>query len=103
MTRLAESALTLHLEIALASASPSLLGELAGTDRVRRIVAIGDIARHLTERLRCFDINYPETGERLESQPALFPDDLGRSHSDWPSSSGFVSSVGEMATGDEGT
>ncbi|WP_458733088.1 hypothetical protein [Sphingobium xenophagum] len=77
MTRLDESTLSLHLEVALATASPGLLGELVGTDRVRRIVAIGDIARHLTERLRCFDITYPETGERLESQPVLFAGDLG--------------------------
>lgn len=77
MSRLDESALSLHLEVALASASPSLLGELTGTDRVRRIVAVGDVARHLTERLRCFDISYPETGERLEAQPVLFAGDLG--------------------------
>ena len=77
MTRLDESTLSLHLEVALASASPSLRSELVGTDRVRRRVAIGDDARHLTERLRRFDITSPEIGERLESQPMLFAGDLG--------------------------
>lgn len=77
MARLDESALSLHLEVALAGATPLLLDELADLNRVRRMVAIGDIARHLAERLRCFDISYPETGERLEPHPTLFPDDLG--------------------------
>ena len=76
-TRLDESALSLHLEVALAGASPNLLGELVGADRVRRMVAIGVVARHLAKRLRCFDISYPETDERLEPQPTLFADDLG--------------------------
>jgi hypothetical protein len=77
MTRFDEATLSLHLEVALASTSPRLLGELAGSDRVCRLAAIGDVARHLAERLRCFDICYPETGKSLEPQPTLFPDDLG--------------------------
>ncbi len=77
MNRLDESTLSLHLEVALASAAPRVLGDLVGTDRVRRMVAIGDVARHLTARLRCFDITYPETAERLDSQPVLFAGDLG--------------------------
>lgn len=84
MTRLDESTLSLHLEVALAGASPNILGKLADSDRIRRMVAIGEIARLLANRLRCFDISYPETRARLEPQPTLFPDDLGADHADEP-------------------
>jgi hypothetical protein len=77
MTRLDESALSIHLEVALAGAAPELLGDLVHPDRSRRAVAAGDVARHLAGRLRCFDVCYSETGARLEAQPSLFPDDLG--------------------------
>lgn len=73
MSRLDESALSLHLEVALTTAAPELLGSLADPDR-RGLAA--DIAQHLTERLRCFDILYAETGAP-QREPSLFPDDLG--------------------------
>lgn len=77
MTRLDEESLSLHLEVALAGAAPELLGDLADADRRRRSIAVADIARHLAERLRCFDIRCEETGTRFQSHPSLFPDYLG--------------------------
>lgn len=76
MTRIDEESLSLHLEVALAGAAPELLGDLADADRRRRSIAVADVARHLAERLRCFDIWCEEAGTRLQSQPSLFPDDL---------------------------
>lgn len=76
MTRIDQESLSLHLEVALAGAAPELLGDLADADRHRRSVAVADVARHLAERLRCFDIRCEEAGTRLQSQPSLFPDDL---------------------------
>lgn len=77
MSRLDETALSLHLEVALATAAPELLGGLADPDRRRRTIAAADVARLLTERLRCFDVLHAETGARLDAQPSLFPEDLG--------------------------
>lgn len=77
MSRLDESALSFHLEVALSGAAPELLDGLTHPDRNRRSIAAADVARHLAGRLRCFDICYPETGGRLEAQPVLFPEDLG--------------------------
>jgi hypothetical protein len=77
MNRLDDETLSLHLEVALAGAAPDLLGDLANPDRRRRSTAVADVARHLAERLRCFDIRSEETGAYLQAQPSLFPQDLG--------------------------
>lgn len=77
MTRLEEESLSLHLEVALAGASPMLLDGLTDPDRRRRSNAAANIARHLAERLRCFDIRCEETGWHNDAHPPLFPDDLG--------------------------
>lgn len=77
MTRLDENTLSLHLEVALAVAAPGLLDDLAHSDSHRRREAVADVARHLAERLRCFDIRDVESGARLAAHPSLFPDDLG--------------------------
>jgi len=77
ITRLDEESLSLHLEVALAGAAPELLGNLADADRRRRSIAVADIARHLAERLRCFDIRCEEAGTSLRDQPSLFSHDLG--------------------------
>lgn len=75
--RVDDHALTLHLEVALATAAPSLLDGLGDSDRWRRQLAIGEIARQLVERLKCFDISSVDAGMRAEPQPSLFPQDLG--------------------------
>lgn len=75
--RIDEDTLSLHLEVALTGAAPSLLEGLTHTDRYRRDAAATDVARHLAERLRCFDIHCAEAPMRTMSHPSLFPDDLG--------------------------
>lgn len=76
MHRVSDEILSTHLEVAIATAAPSLLEGLADADRLRRHVAIGDISRHLVERLRCFDILSDAPPGRREDQPELFAVDL---------------------------
>lgn len=75
MTRLNEHSLALHLEVALAGASPALLDGLTAADRRQRNAAAADMARHLAERLRCFDIR-DEDASIHHRHPSLFPEDL---------------------------
>jgi hypothetical protein len=77
MTRVDDSTLSLHLEVALATAAPSVLDALADPDRRRRHAAVGEIARQLVERLRCFDIRSDREGDGRGRHPTLFPNDLG--------------------------
>lgn len=77
MTRIDDDALSLHLEVALAGAAPDLLEGLADSDRYRRSAAAADVARHLAERLRCFEFRCEEAGARIAAQPTLFPEDVG--------------------------
>lgn len=76
MTRIDDDALSLHLEVALTGAAPALLNGLASPDWRRRQAATADVARHLAERLRCFEIRCEEEAMRSRSQPSLFPQDL---------------------------
>lgn len=75
--RIDEDTLSLHLEVALTGAAPSLLEGLVHPDRYRCGAAATDVARHLAERLRCFDIRCAEAPMCTLSHPSLFPDDLG--------------------------
>lgn len=77
MIRVDENILALHLEVALCSAAPSLLDKLATCDGRRRHAAAAEMARHLAERLRCFEFRSEEGGRLSKAQAALFPDDLG--------------------------
>jgi hypothetical protein len=77
MTRIDEDALSIRLEVALAGATPSLLDDLTNPDRYRRNVAVTTVARHLAERLRCFDIRSEEAEGYAHAHPSLFPQDLG--------------------------
>lgn len=77
MTRIDEDALSLHLEVALSGAAPAMLDGLADPDRRRRHVAVAGLARHLMQRLRCFDIESADQAMRPDRQPSLFPPDLG--------------------------
>jgi hypothetical protein len=77
MTRIDEDTLSLHLEVALAGVAPGLLDGLADPDRRRRNGAVTDLARHLTERLRCFDIQSAEQTAHPAGHPSLFPRDIG--------------------------
>lgn len=75
MARVDDDTLSLHLEVALATAPPSLLDGLSDPDRRRRHTAVGEIARQLVERLRCFDIQAEQA--RMSRHPSLFPPDMG--------------------------
>ncbi len=75
MTRIDEDSLSLHLEVALAGVAPALLGALAAPERHRRRMAPADLARHLTERLRCFAVLSEEPLATIVGQSALFPED----------------------------
>lgn len=77
MTRLDEESLSLHLEVALAGAAPELLKGLADSDHYRRSAAASDVARHLAERLRCFEFLCEEGSARPQAHPTLFPEDVG--------------------------
>ena len=76
MSRLDDDMLALHLEVALATASPALIDGLANSDRRRRHMAIGEIARQLVDRLRGFEVRDEESRVRLSGQPLLFPSDM---------------------------
>jgi len=73
MTRVDDDTLSLHLEVGLATASPSLLNDLAEGDWRQRQAAVGEIARQLVDRLRCFDIQSDFREDRISSRPMLFP------------------------------
>lgn len=77
MSRVADNILALHIEVVLATAPPSLLDGLADGDGRRRHAAIGEIARELVERLRCFDILSEDATFARNEHPTLFPRDLG--------------------------
>lgn len=77
MTRVDDETLSLHLEVALATAPPSLLDDLADTDWRRRHAAAGEIARQLVDRLRCFEIQTDQGDARSMGQQSLFPADMG--------------------------
>jgi len=77
MTRIDDDTLSLHLQVSLSSAAPALLDALADPDRCRRHAAVADLARHLAERLRCFDICDEDAIMRSAHHPSLFPRDIG--------------------------
>lgn len=77
MFRIDDDILSLHLEVSLAGAAPDLLGGLTDCDGRRRHAAVTELARHLTERLRCFDIRSDDAGLRVSGHPSLFPRDIG--------------------------
>jgi hypothetical protein len=76
MTRIDDDTLSLHLEVALSGAAPAMLDGLADADRRRRHVAVADLARHLTERLRCFDIQSADSAAGTAHQLSLFASNL---------------------------
>ena len=77
MTRIDDDTLSLHLEVSLSGVAPALLDGLADPDRSRRHAAVTDLARHLAQRLRCFDIQGEDAIMRPACQPSLFPRDIG--------------------------
>lgn len=77
MFRVDDETLAVHLEVALATAPPSLLDRLGDSDGHRRNVAVGKIARQLVDRLRCFDILSEDAAFSHNEHPTLFPQDLG--------------------------
>ena len=77
MTRVDDDTLSLHLEVALFTAAPSLLGGLTDSDRRRRHAAVGEIVRQLVDRLQCFDIRAERDEICVSGQRLLFPTDMG--------------------------
>lgn len=76
MTRIDDETLAFHLEVALATTAPPVLDRLGDPDRQRRSAAIGEIARQLVERLRCFDIRTEQRDRLMSLHPTLFPSDM---------------------------
>ncbi|MGV7120364.1 hypothetical protein [Sphingopyxis sp. 550A] len=77
MSRVDDETLSLHLEVALSTAPPALLDGLTDSDRRRRHAAVGQIARQLVDRLRCFEIRSDDDAGPVGAQACLFPNDLG--------------------------
>lgn len=77
MSRVDDETLSLHLEVALAITPPALLDGLTDSDRCRRHAAVGQIARQLVDRLRCFEIRSDDDSGPVDAQACLFPNDLG--------------------------
>ncbi|WP_148276583.1 hypothetical protein [Sphingobium sp. SYK-6] len=76
MTRVDDDMLSLHLEMALCSAVPSLLDSLTDSDGRRRHAAVGEIVRQLLERLHFFDIRAERDETGVSGQLLLFPPDM---------------------------
>jgi len=74
LSRVDDDTLSLHLEVALCTAAPSILDGLGDPDRRRREAAVGEIVRQLVERLRCFDIRSAGATTRSAAQACLFHD-----------------------------
>jgi len=72
MTRLDQSTLAHHFEVALAGASSNLLVDLQHSDRYRRSAAASTLSHYLADRMRCFEI----VGEDpvVPDHPSLFAD-----------------------------
>lgn len=74
MERIDPDALATHLEVALTCTPADALSDLQASDGGRRRKATEAIARHLAERLSCFDFVF-ERGARVASlHPSLFPE-----------------------------
>ncbi|XHS00678.1 hypothetical protein ACFB49_22770 [Sphingomonas sp. DBB INV C78] len=78
MARLDEQSLALHFEVALTTAAPQIVAELAQPDRYRRLAAVATLAHLLAERMNGFEVIPAEGPSRDEPMP-LFPD-LGSVH-----------------------
>ena len=68
--RVADSELSLALEVALAGAPTFMIDDLQHRDRVRRSAAFAALAGHLAARMRCYDIRAEEP--RPVGHPSLF-------------------------------
>ena len=73
LSRVDDDTLSLHLEVAIATAAPSVLDGLGDPDRRRREAAVGEIVRQLVDRLRCFDIRTEQENAPFH-HPSLFSD-----------------------------
>ena len=58
--RIADSELSLTLEVALTGAPAFMIADLQHGDRVRRSAAFAALAGHLAARMRCYDIRAEE-------------------------------------------
>lgn len=75
MPRITPDSLTVHIELALASAPVETLAALCAVDRRHRSTATASLANHVAARLGCFDVRF-ESDTMPVPQAGLFPDDL---------------------------
>ncbi len=72
MTRIDPDALAIHLEVALSCAPVDTLAALQDTDGQRRRRATYTLAKHLADRLGCFEITVDGLGDDVGKQASLF-------------------------------
>lgn len=63
MARIDSDTLALHLEVALTCAPPDTLNALQDTDSSRRRRAAFTLARHLADRMGCFEVTEGDLGD----------------------------------------
>ena len=72
MPRIDSQALAHHIEVALTVTPSTVLSDLQGSDGKLRLDATARLARHLADRLDCFDIGFAEWQPPVADQPSLF-------------------------------
>lgn len=72
MSRIDSEALAHHIEVALAVTPSIVRTALQERDDAVRRAATSRLARHLAERLDCFDIEFAEWQAPAADQPSLF-------------------------------
>lgn len=72
MTRINSAALAHHIEVALTVTPDEVLVDLQGGDGAVRRAATSELARHLADRLDCFDIEFAEWQLPVADQPSHF-------------------------------
>lgn len=72
MSRIDSEALAHHIEVALTVTPSIVLTGLQERDGVVRRAATARLARHLADRLDCFDIEFAEWQPPVAEQPSLF-------------------------------
>ncbi|MEP6784550.1 MAG: hypothetical protein ABI898_02295 [Sphingomonadales bacterium] len=74
MDRIDPDTLATHLEVALTCTPPDTLMDLQDMDGRRRRKATAILARHLAERLGCFEFIFEGGARTPVGQGALFPE-----------------------------
>jgi hypothetical protein len=72
MSRIDSAALAHHIEVALTVTPSTVLTGLQERDGAVRRAATARLARHLADRLDCFDIEFADWQPPVAEQPSLF-------------------------------